>query len=512
MKPNVFMVRVRNETAAEAEINDFIPGHPVLAVKKKFAAQMRRTLLRALAFIIVGAPVLLPAQYSEIKMGEYLHYAVAAANGGVYAGIDGIGYTTIFGAPSVFKPGNGWVDLPGSMGFNTNSRYSGQPKGISHDGSVIAGYMVGVVTNGTSIQYAAYWVNGVESLVPAPPDDPAPTIMSATGVSGDGRTLIVQDQNGGKTESYVYKIAGGTFTSLGFFPGSANQQTYATAINKDGTIVAGYYNLDNGTSHGFMWNATNGLTDMGIPASHPNTYYLEPTCMSDDGATVFGQLTELNGWVGFRYNTTTGFQDTGGIVPSACTADGTEAVGIENMYFPAVWSVGNGSGYLDHLLSANGTPQALGTTVGPVTISPDGSAITTLGPDAYPVDQIWYGTWQVPLPAPLKTAAFPPATLTFSTPYQETLSEPAGTLIQYADFNTGVSAILVTWAALRILICAERGRIIHLYAQTGIYQPWQRSRKWHPQRPLHLPSGRPERDQHQRRGGDCRGGTHRPDG
>ncbi|MGP8199202.1 MAG: hypothetical protein ACLQU4_06845 [Limisphaerales bacterium] len=407
------------------------------------AARMRRTLLRALAFIIVGAPVLLPAQYSEIKMGEYLHYAVAAANGGVYAGIDGIGYTTIFGAPSVFEPGNGWVDLPGSMGFNTNSRYSGQPKGISHDGSVIAGYMVGVVTNGTSIQYAAYWVNGVESLVPAPPDDPAPTIMSATGVSGDGGTLIVQDQNGGKTESYVYKIAGGTFTSLGFFPGNANQQTYATAINKDGSIVAGYYDLDNGTSHGFMWHATNGLTDMGIPASHPNTYYLEPTCMSDDGATVFGQLTELNGWVGFRYNTTTGFQDTGGIVPSACTANGNEAVGIENMYFPAVWSVGNGGGYLDHLLSANGTPQALGTTVGPVTISPDGSAITTLGPDAYPVDQIWYGTWQVLLPAPLKTAAIPPATQTFSTPYQETLSEPAGTLIQNADFNTGVSATLV---------------------------------------------------------------------
>ena len=302
--------------------------------------------------------------------------------------------------------------------------------------------MVGVATNGISIQYAAYWVNGVESLVPAPPDDPTPTTMSATGVSGDGRTLIVQDQNGSKTESYVFKIASGTFTSLGF-PGGTNQQTYATAINKDGTIVAGHYNLDNGNIHGFMWDATNGLTDMGIPTNHPNTYYLEPTCISDDGTTVFGQLTEFNGWVGFRYNTTTGFQDLGGIAPSACTADGTEAVGIESMYFPAVWSVGNGGGYLDHLLSANGTPQALGTTVGPVTISPDGSAITALGPDAYLTDQIWYGTWQVSLPFPLKTAAFLPATLTFSTPYQETLSEPAGTLIQSAEFTTGVSAVLV---------------------------------------------------------------------
>src|ERR1019366_2425336 len=137
------------------------------------------------------------------------------------------------------------------------------------------------------------------------------------------------------------------------------------------------------------------MRDMGIPASHPNTYYLQPTCISDDGTTAFGQLTEFNGWVGFRYNTTTGFQDLGGIVPSACTADGTEAVGIESMYFPAVWSVGNGGGYLDHLLSANGTTQALGTISGPVTISPDGSAITALGPDVYLTDQTWFGIWQI---------------------------------------------------------------------------------------------------------------------
>lgn len=409
-------------------------------------ARMRRTLLRTVALISVGAPWLLLAQYSEIKMGEYLHYAVAAANGGVYAGVDGIGYTTIFGNPSLYQTNTGWVDLPGSLGLNTSSQYYGQPKGISHDGSVVAGYMGGVpigATNGFSIQYAAYWVNGVESLVPAPPDDPAPTIMSATGVSGDGTTLIVQDQISNKIESYVFKIAGGTFTPLGFLGGGTNQQTYATAINNNGTVVAGYYNLDNGDIHGFLWDATNGLRDMGIPiVTHPNTHYLEPTCMSDDGTIVFGQLTEWNGWVGFRYNTTTGFQDLGDMTPSACTADGTEAVGIQNMYFPAAWSLGNGGGYLDHLLSANGTTQALGTVERPVTISPDGSAITALGPDVYLTDHTWYGTWQVFLPVPLKTAPIAPGILRLSTAYATALIEPPGTLIQYAEFNNGASAIL----------------------------------------------------------------------
>jgi probable HAF family extracellular repeat protein len=399
--------------------------------------RMQRAILRTLAFIIAGPPALGLAQFSEIKMGEYLHYAVAAANGGVYAGYDGIGYAN----PSVYRTNTGWVDLPGSLGLNTANPYYGQPSGISHDGSVVAGYMAGVGTNGFSTQYAAFWVNSVESLVPAPPDDPAPTIMSATGVSGDGTTLIVQDQTANKTESYVFKIASRTFTSLGF-PAGTNQQTYATAINNDGTIVAGYYNLDNGNIRGFIWDATNGLRDIGIPASHPNTYYLEPTCISDDGTTLFGRLTEFNGWVGFRYNTGSGFQDLGDLTPSACTADGKEAVGIENMYFPAAWSVGNGGGYLDHLLSANGTTQALGTIEGPVTISPDGSAITALGPDFYLQDRTWYGTWQTFLPVPLKTAPIAPGVLKLSTAYATPLIEPAGTLIQYAEFNNGASTLL----------------------------------------------------------------------
>jgi len=398
---------------------------------------MRRTVFRSLALLIAEAPALLLAQYSEVKMGEYLHYAVAAANGGVYAGYDVIGYAT----PALYKPSTGWVDLPCATGFNTASPYFGSPKGISHDGSVVAGYMAGVTTGASSAQYAAYWVNGVESLVPAPPDDPNATTMSATGISGDGSTLIVQDQASNKVASYVFNISSGTFTTLGFMAGTT-QQTYATAISNDGVVVTGYYTLDNGQSRGFVWNASNGLTDLGIPASHPDTYYLQPTCISDDGTTLFGQLTELNGWVGFRYNTTSGFQDIGDLSPSACTADGTEAVGIASMYFPAVWSVGNGGGYLDHLLSASGTPQALGTTSGPVTMTPDGSAITALGPDVYLTERTWYGTWQVPLPFPLRTAPIPPSVLQLSTAYATTLQEPAGTLIQYADFNNGASAIL----------------------------------------------------------------------
>jgi len=40
----------------------------------------RKTIILALALFLASASVLVSAQYSEIKMGEYLHDAVAAAN------------------------------------------------------------------------------------------------------------------------------------------------------------------------------------------------------------------------------------------------------------------------------------------------------------------------------------------------------------------------------------------------------------------------------------------------
>jgi len=62
---------------------------------------------------------------------------------------------------------------------------------------------------------------------------------------------------------------------------------------------------------------------------------LQPNCISDDGTVLFGTLAMStgNGWGGFRYNTTNGFQDLGDFSPTACTADGNEAVGTKGPWF-----------------------------------------------------------------------------------------------------------------------------------------------------------------------------------
>ncbi len=159
-----------------------------------------RSVLDGLVRVIVGSLTLLPlvspalllAQYTETKIGEYLNYAEAATNGSVYAGYNSIGYA----GPVVYTSALGWTGLPISAGFNTSLPYYGYTTGISRDGTVISGYAAGTSTTGSSIQYALYWVNGVETVIPAPPDDPTANLMTATAVSGDGTTLLVEDTTG----------------------------------------------------------------------------------------------------------------------------------------------------------------------------------------------------------------------------------------------------------------------------------------------------------------------------
>jgi hypothetical protein len=397
--------------------------------------------------VVVGLLTLLPfvspssllAQYTEAKIGEYLNFAVAATNGSVYVGYNSIDYA----GPVVYTSALGWTGLPISTGFNTSLPYYGYTTGISRDGTVISGYAWGTSTTGSSVQYALYWVNGVETVIPAPPDDPSANLMSATAVSGNGTTLVVEDTTGtnaAKVETYLYNIATQKFTAVGYL-GSTVQQSYGTALNYDGSVMIGYSNLDNNKTHGFTWTKTLGLKDMGIP--YNKTYYVEPTCISDDGTVIFGRHTELNGWLGFRYTTSTKFEEIGGLSPTGCTADGNEAFGIQDLYFPGIWTTTLGDGFLDNLLTAHGIKSALGDLFAPVTISPDGTLLTATGVFAYVGDQVWDGTYQIGIPSPLTTTPIPGRKVIFSTPYQTTLKVPAPGLVGYADFSKGATAAVV---------------------------------------------------------------------
>jgi len=385
------------------------------------------------------SPSLLIAQYTETKIGEYDNFAVAATNGSVYAGYNTISYT----GPVVYTTATGWNGLPSSTGFNTADPYSGNTTGISRDGTVVSGYTSGTSTTGSSVQYAVYWVNGAEELVPAPPDDPNASTMAATAISGDGSTLLVEDTTGSnpsKVETYVFKIAAKTFTSVGYL-GSTTQQTYGTALSYDGSVAIGYSNLDNGKSNGFLYTQKSGLQDLGVPTQ--KTYYLVPTCISDNGSVIFGRYTELNGWVGFRY-TSTGFENIGGLSPVGCTADGKEAYGIQDLYFPGIWTTTLGGGFVDNLLTAHGIKSKVGDLLAPMSISPDGTLLTATGIFGYGGDRDFYGTFQIGIPSPLNTAPVVPKLVKLSTAYQTLLKVAAPGVIGYSEFTNGATAALVT--------------------------------------------------------------------
>jgi hypothetical protein len=399
-----------------------------------------RGIVGSLTLLPLLSPALLSAQYTETKIGEYLNFAVAATNGSAYAGYNSIGYA----GPVVYTSALGWTGLPISAGFNTSLPYYGYTTGISRDGTVISGYAWGTSSTGSSIQYALYWVNGVETVIPPPPDDPSANLMTATAVSGDGTTLLVEDTtgtNGSKVQTFVYDIATQKFTAVGYL-GSTVQQSYGTALNYNGSVATGYSNLDNTKIHGFIWTKSSGLKDMGIP--HSTTYYVEPTCISDDGTVIFGRHTELNGWLGFRYTTSGGFEEIGGLSPTGCTADGKEAFGIQDLYFPGIWTTTLGGGFLDNLLTAHGIKSTLGDLSAPVTISPDGTLLTAIGIFVYVGDQAWGGTFQIGIPSPLSTTPIPARKVIFSTPYQTTLNVPAPGLVGYSDFSKGATAAVVT--------------------------------------------------------------------
>ena len=399
-----------------------------------------RVIIGSLTLLTFISPSSLLAQYTETKIGEYLNFAVAATNGSLYAGYNSIDYA----GPVVYTSALGWTGLPIATGFNTSLPYYGYTTGISRDGTVISGYAWGTSTTGSSIQYALYWVNGVETVIPAPPDDPSANLMTATAVSGDGTTLVVEDTTGtnaAKVQTYLYDIASQKFIAVGYL-GSTVQQSYGTALNYDGSVMIGYSNLDNSKTHGFIWTKTSSLKDIGVPRH--KTYYVEPTCISDDGTVMFGRHTELNGWLGFRYTTSTGFEEIGGLSPTGCTADGTEAFGIQDLYFPGIWTTTLGDGFLDNLLTAHGIKSALGDLFTPVTISPDGTLLTATGVFAYVGDQVWDGTYQIGIPSPLTTTPIPGRKVIFSTAYQTTLKVTAPGLVGYADFSKGATAAVVS--------------------------------------------------------------------
>lgn len=118
------------------------------------------------------------------------------------------------------------------------------------------------------------------------------TDISIADLSGDGTTVVGRTLFDGVTPSgdysgtsaFVWTATGG-FTNLGWFAGG-QQYSFATAVDYDGTAVAGGAVTADEQFHAFYWQVgDDNLTDLGTLSGETSSW---TSAISGDGTTVIG--------------------------------------------------------------------------------------------------------------------------------------------------------------------------------------------------------------------------------
>lgn len=174
--------------------------------------------------------------------------------------------------------GEAAVLLPETAGFGVGT-------GISHDGSVVAGYY-GIGDN----PFRAFrWTEdgGFDDL------GTFEGARSLTwGISGDGRTIAGRaDYPGVPSDAALWNVAGGP-RLLGTL-GEGNR-AMASAVSFDGSVVVGSSRGQAGVSgdRAFRWTPTGGMTPL---PGFPWDGQTRASGLSSDGSRVVGQATMENG-------------------------------------------------------------------------------------------------------------------------------------------------------------------------------------------------------------------------
>jgi len=112
---------------------------------------------------------------------------------------------------------------------------------------------------------------------------PNSAISWATGVSGDGTTVVGTNRRGIQTEAFIWTTTGG-MTALPQLPGSS--ASYAMAISADGSTVLGI-------SGNAVVQWRNGQpVDLGYPTGYGAGYF---TALSGDGMVAGGRMRSASG-------------------------------------------------------------------------------------------------------------------------------------------------------------------------------------------------------------------------
>ena len=154
-------------------------------------------------------------------------------------------------------------------------------------------YVVGASETGTLGAYHAFRWQASDGVTTdlgtlASPADDADTFSAAFGISNDGSTIVGGSKLGPTDVEHAFRIGSDNImTDLGSLAGAASN-SFATAVDSDGSVVVGGTDVTGGGSHAFRWDQTPStntgvMTDLGGFGGNSAA-----TAVNLDGSVVVG--------------------------------------------------------------------------------------------------------------------------------------------------------------------------------------------------------------------------------
>ena len=220
------------------------------------------------------------------------------------------------------------------------SGFPSEAVGVSADGSIVAGW---------SSQRTFRWTQagGAQFM----PNLSGGSFTSARGISGNGSVIVgVGDTNAGPfTQTWQRAFrwnADGATEQLGALNPNAN--SYANAVNFTGSVIVG-----ESSDQAFRWTEDGGMAGLGFLSGTSSSKAL---AVNVDGSVIVGR----SGNLAFRWTATGGMQALGSIwsgvyEANAVSADGSLAVGWHGSSYTAmIWDAAGEAMMLSQYLGDRG--------------------------------------------------------------------------------------------------------------------------------------------------------------
>jgi probable HAF family extracellular repeat protein len=287
--------------------------------------------------------------------------------------------------------------------------------GASADGSVVTGWADYGAFSPLGVQAFVHWPGGGSILIGDFPSNPTGAPASyGRGVSADGSLVAGYGRSEHGTEGFVYRVATGEFVGVGAFS-KANFASWVYGISGNGQVAVGASRVNAQELQAFRWTEAGGMQGLGWLASPVGlTRYGIAQAASANGSVIVGQCRSVNSGNGveaFRWTAENGLQGLGDLaggsfqsIAYAVSSNGAVIAGMATIEGPSgpfgggskprafLWDAQHGMRDLQDLLGAAGAPVGGWDLRDVRGLSADGLTMVGTGVNPLGQTQAWIAT------------------------------------------------------------------------------------------------------------------------